>query len=135
MAKRKMSDSHLYVEPDHGGLSGRDDHPAPLEQMDPPTPAPDPERKLGISMLMKVALASVVLASLIISISCVMRANQLQRQSEELQNQLDDYNERIKRLIRYINKDVDEDYIIQYAREFYDLYFPDEDIYYNDVNE
>ncbi len=126
MAKKRKT-GNLYVEPDHDGRL------APAEDATPVTP--DPERKLGISMLMKAALATVVLASLVISISCVMRANQLQKQSEEMQNQLDDYNERIKRLVYYINKDVDEEYIIQYAREFYDLYFPDEDLYYNDVNE
>ncbi len=126
MAKRTSTD-RLYVEPDHDGRLAPTEEPVP--------PAPDPERKLGISMLTKAALASVVIASLVISISCLMRANQLQQQSEELQNQLDDYNERIRRLVYYINKDVDEEYIIQYAREFYDLYFPDEDLYYNDVNE
>lgn len=105
----------------------------PDEQSAPP--APDTEKRLGKSMLMKVALASLVIASLIISISCVMRANQLRAQTDELQAQIDDYNEKISRLIYYINKDVDDEYIIEYARENLDMFFPDEEIYYNDVNE
>ena len=100
-----------------------------------PPPAPDPEKSLGKSMLMKVALASLVIASLIISISCVMRANQLRAQADELQAQIDDYNKKISRLIYYINKDVDDEYIIEYARENLDMFFPDEEIYYNDKNE
>ncbi len=95
----------------------------------------DPERRAGLSMLMKIALAAVVLSSLVISISCVMQTNQLRRQSEEMEQQIDDYNEKIKRIIYYLNKDVDHDYIIEYARENLGLYFPDEEIDYNDVNE
>ncbi len=108
-----------------------------VAQATEPTPPPvqETERKLGLSMLMKVALAAVVIASLVISISCVMRANQLSEESRELQQQLDDYDEKIQRLVYYINKEVDDEYIIEYAREYLDLYFPDEEIYYNDVNE
>ncbi len=95
-------------------------------------PARDPEQRLGMSMLMKVALAAVIISSLVISISCVMRANQLRRETEELKEEVDAYNEKIKKLKYYINKDVDDQYIIDYAREYLDMYFPDEDIYYND---
>jgi cell division protein FtsL len=84
---------------------------------------------------MKVAMASVILATLIISIANVMVANQLRDQTDEYQAQIEDYKEKISRLKYYINKEVDDEYIIEYAREYLDMYFPDEDIYYNDVNE
>ncbi len=93
------------------------------------------ERKEGMSMLMKVTLAVVLLSSLIITISCVMRANQLRRESEELEAELNDYKDKVKELVYYINKEVDEGYIVDYAREHFDMFFPDEDVYYNDVNE
>ena len=32
-------------------------------------------------------------------------------------------------------QEVDEDYIIEYARDVLGMYFPDEDVYYNDGNE
>ncbi len=99
------------------------------------SPAPTEERKIGRSMLTKVALAAVVVAALIITISQVMVANQLKRESAELESRLDDYNEKIRRLVYYINKEVDDEYIIEYAREYLDMYFPDEEIDYNDVNE
>ena len=98
-------------------------------------PAPDPEKSLGKSMLMKVAIASVLVASLIISIANLMVTNQLRDQTDEYQAEIDDYKEKIARLKYYINKEVDDEYVIEYAREYLDMYFPDEEIYYNDVNE
>ena len=93
------------------------------------------ESKLGKSMLMKVALASVLVASLVISIANLMIANQLRDQTDEYQAEIKDYKEKIARLKYYINKEVDDEYVIEYAREYLDMYFPDEEIYYNDVNE
>ncbi len=102
---------------------------------DAPALSPDPERRLGLSMLMKVALAAVLLSSLVITISCVMRANQLQKQSRELQAELDEYNRKIKELVYYLNEEVDDQYIIDYARDHLDMVFPDEEIHYDDINE
>ena len=106
---------------------------APEDNTTPPTP--DSEKSLGRSMLMKVALASLLIASLIISISNVMRANQLRSQAEEMQAEYDKLKEENRKLQYFLNKEVDEDYIIEYARDVLGMYFPDEDIYYNDVNE
>ncbi len=137
MAKRRTFDE---VDPNEQKASAEmgfssDQQDLSVECEPPSPPVHENERRLGLSMLMKVALAAVVISSLVISISCVMRANQLEKQSRELEQQLDEYNEKIKRLVYYINKEVDDEYIIEYAREYLDLYFPDEDIYYNDVNE
>jgi len=99
------------------------------------TPAPESEKSLGKSMLMKVALASLLVAALVISISNVMRANQLRAQAEELQAEYDKLKEENRKLQYFLNKEVDEDYIIEYARDVLGMYFPDEDVYYNDVND
>ena len=93
------------------------------------------EKKLGVSMLMKIALSVLLVSSLIISISCLMQANQLRRETEELQAEVDNYNERIKKLKYYLEKEVDDEYIAKYAREYLNMYFPDEEIYYQDVND
>ena len=98
-------------------------------------PQADTESKLGKSMLMKVALATVLVASLVISIANLMVTNQLRDQTDEYQAEIKDYKEKIARLKYYINKEVDDEYVIEYAREYLDMYFPDEEIYYNDVNE
>ena len=102
---------------------------------DADVPAVDTEKSLGKTMLMKVALATVLVASLVISIANLMITNQLRSQTDEYQAEIKDYKEKIARLKYFINKDVDDDYIIEYAREYLDMYFPDEEIYYNDVNE
>ena len=98
-------------------------------------PAPDPDKRLGKSMLAKVALAAVLVASLIISIANLMVTNQLRDQTDEYQAQIDDYKKKIAELKYFINKEVDDEYIIEYARKYLDMYFPDEEIYYNDVND
>jgi len=107
------------------------------QEPDAETAAPprDSEKNLGRSMLMKVALAVVLVASLIISIANLMVANQLRAQTDEYSSEINDYKEKIARLKYYINKEVDDEYIVEYAREYLDMYFPDEEIYYNDVNE
>ena len=93
------------------------------------------EKSLGKSMLMKVALASLLVAALVISIANVMRVNQLRAQAEELQAEYEKLREENIKLQYFLNKEVDEDYINEYARDVLGMYFPDEDVYYNDVNE
>ena len=107
------------------------------QEPDAETAAPprDSEKNLGRSMLMKVAIASVLVASLIISIANLMVTNQLRDQSEEMQAEYDKLKEENRKLQYFLNKEVDEDYIIEYARDVLGMYFPDEDVYYNDVNE
>ena len=107
----------------------------PMTSDDRTPPAPESEKSLGRSMLMKVALASLLIASLIISISNVLRANQLRAQAEEMQTEYEKLKEENRKLQYFLNKEVDEDYIIEYARDVLGMYFPDEDVYYNDGNE
>lgn len=100
-----------------------------------PAVTPESEKSLGKSMLMKVALASLLVAALVISIANVMQVNQLRAQNEEMQAEYERLREENKKLQYFLNKEVDEDYIIEYARDVLGMYFPDEDVYYNDVNE
>lgn len=98
-------------------------------------PSSDTEKSLGKSMLMKVALATLLVAALVISIANVMRVNQLRAQTEELQLEYERLRDQNKQLQYFLNKEVDEAYIIKYARDVLGMYFPDEDVYYNNVNE
>ena len=108
----------------------------PVTSQDTPAPSErESEKSLGRTMLMKVALASLLVAALVISISNVMRANQLRAQAEEMQAEYEKLKEENRKLQYFLNKEVDEDYIIEYARDVLGMYFPDEDVYYNDVNE
>ena len=103
-------------------------------QDNPATSERENEKSLGRSMLMKVALASLLVAALVISISNVMRANQLRAQAQEMQAEYEKLKEENRKLQYFLNKEVDENYIIEYARDVLGMYFPDEDVYYNDDN-
>ena len=104
-------------------------------QDSPATSERENEKSLGRSMLMKVSLASLLVAALVISISNVMRANQLRAQAQEMQAEYEKLKEENRKLQYFLNKEVDENYIIEYARDVLGMYFPDEDVYYNDGNE
>lgn len=93
------------------------------------------ERRLGTSMLVKVALAAVIISSLIISVVCVMTANQLYAEQDVLQTKIDKVQDSIDSTLYFLNKPVDDNYFIEYARKYLNMFFPDEDIYYNDVND
>ena len=97
-----------------------------------PPPPPDSEQKLGKSMLMKVALASLLVAALVISIANVMRANQLRAQTEELEAEKNKLKEKNLELYYLLKKEIDEEYIIKYARDVLGMCFPDENVYYGD---
>ena len=108
---------------------------AVVHEEQPSSAVPQSEKRLGQSMLMKVALASLLGAALVISIANVMRANQLHAEAEELRAEYERVREENRKLQYFLNKEVDENYIIEYARDVLGMYFPDEDVYYGDVNE
>ena len=106
-----------------------------VQEVDSTRQDTDSETKLGLSMLAKVALGVVVSVSLIISISCLMKFNQLEKEREELKAELELYNRAIGELQYIINSPEDDEYIIEEAKKKLGLYFPDENIYYQDVND
>lgn len=93
------------------------------------------DTKLGFSMLAKVTLGIVIIASLVISISCLMQFNQNRQAIEDLKEDLEKKNDYIREIQDILNSDMDEKYIIQQAKEKWDYYFPDEQIFYQDVND
>jgi cell division protein FtsB len=106
-----------------------------LTPQDDPTPCAEADRKLGVSMLARVALAVAVITSLTISISSLMKYNQLEAQKARLEEQLKTCNQEIAEAQYLINAPMDDEYIAKVARQRWNLYFPDEVIYYGDVNE
>ena len=105
------------------------------ETPDSPKDHAEHEHKLGFSMLAKVTLGIVIIVSLIISISSLMRYNQLSQEMEDVREDLDKRNDYIREMQDILNSDMDEEYIIQQAKEKLGYYFPDEEIFYQDVND
>lgn len=93
------------------------------------------DRGVGVSMLTRLALAVVVIVSLIICITSLMRYNKLEEERAELQAQIDAYDKDIAEKEYLIDAPIDDDYIIRIARDKLGLFFPDEVYYYNDMND
>lgn len=76
------------------------------------------EVRLGMSMLAKVVLTVVVLVSLIISITCVMRYNRAEEEKAHLEAQLKTNNEMIAELQYWQAHPIDEQYIEEFAGRY-----------------
>lgn len=63
-----------------------------------------------------------------------MRYNALMEEQKALEEELANYREMREELEELFNSEEDKDYIIRIAKEKLGLYFPDEEIYYNDIN-
>ena len=93
------------------------------------------EHRLGLSMLLRIALGVVVIVSLVISISSVMRFNELEEQKAALEAQIQEKDKEIGELRYLVDAPMDDKYIARIAQERLGLEFPDEKQYYNDLND
>lgn len=84
---------------------------------------------------MRVLLGVLVVVSIGIFANSVMRYNALLEEQRELEEKLADYQEMKEELQELLNSDYDYEYIVKIAKEQLGLYFPDEEIFYNDRNE
>lgn len=90
------------------------------------------DRGVGVSMLTRLALAVVVIVSLIICITSLMRYNKLEEERAELQAQIDAFDKDIAEKEYLIDAPVDENYIVRIARDRFGLFFPNEVFHVND---
>ena len=97
-------------------------------------PDAESEKRRGVSLIARIALTVVVVVSLIISVSSIMRYNELEEQKAVLQDQIDRCNDDIAEKQQLINAPVDREYIARMARERLGLHFPNEDVYYSRIN-
>jgi cell division protein FtsB len=75
-----------------------------------------------------------VVTSIGIFANSVMRYNSLMEEQRALEEELSNYREMREELEELLNSEADYDYIVKIAKEKLGLYFPDEEIYYNDIN-
>ena len=86
-------------------------------------------------VLLRLLLAVLLVASLGLFFTGIMKYNEYQRQKEGLIEKRDELENEIEELRYLIESPVDYDYIVRVAREKLNLHLPDEIVYYNDYND
>lgn len=95
--------------------------------------AGSPRKQFSLSLVVRVFLAVVILCSIGIFANSVMKYNALREEEARLEQQLKEYQETRDELRELWNSEIDREYIIRVARSM-GLYFPEEEIFYNDGN-
>ena len=92
------------------------------------------KKQISLTLLMRVLLAVLVLTSIGIFANSLMKYNALREETRELEKKLASYEEMKEELQELLNSEEDYEYIVKIAKEQLGLYFPEEEIYYNDKN-
>ncbi len=87
-----------------------------------------------VKVLLRSTLAILLVVSIGMFVTSLMKYSELQREKEALEEKVEEYENEIERLEYLIDCPVDYDYIVRIAREKLNLYLPDDIIYYNDTN-
>ena len=95
----------------------------------------DNKKQFSLTLLMRALLGVLIVVSIVIFANSVMRYNELLEQQKELEAQFARYQEMKEELQEILNSEDDYEKIVKIAKEQLGLYFPDEEIFYNDRNE
>ena len=93
------------------------------------------KKQFSLTLLMRALLGVLIVVSIVIFANSVMRYNELLEQQKELEAQFARYQEMKEELQEILNSEDDYEKIVKIAKEQLGLYFPDEEIFYNDRNE
>ena len=86
-------------------------------------------------VLIRLILALLLVTSLGMFVTGIMKYNEFMRQKEVLEEKRDRLEDEIDELRYLIDCPVDYDYIVRVAKEKLGLHLPDEIVYYNDYND
>ena len=92
------------------------------------------KRQFSLSLLVRIFLAVIVVVSLAVFVSSVMRYNELRAEQEELEETRAELIEEKEELIELSESKGTDKFVVKMARKFWNLFFPDEEVYYNDRN-
>ena len=92
------------------------------------------KKQFSLSILMRVFLAVIVVVSLAVFVNSVMKYNELRTEQEELEQTKHEFVEEKHELQELSESKGTEGYIVKMARKFWNLFVPDEEVYYNDHN-
>ena len=88
------------------------------------------KRSSGVKALFRCFVALILVSSMFVFATRLMKYNELKREKEALKEQIEKEEQEIDKLNRDIAAPMDDEYIIRVAREKLNLYFPDETIFY-----
>jgi len=91
-------------------------------------------KQFTLSLLMRILLGVLIVVSIGIFANSAMRYNELVKEQEALEEQIEEYREMREELAELINSDLDYETIVRIAKERWGLYLPDEEIFQNDRN-
>ena len=89
------------------------------------------KKQFTLSLLMRILLGVLIVVSIGIFANSAMRYNELVKQQQALEEQIEDYREMREELADLINSDLDFETIVRIAKERWGLYLPDEEIFQN----
>ena len=87
----------------------------------------------SIKVAVRLALAALLISSIAIFATGLIKYSELQKEKEALELKLEEYENAIEELEYLLDSPVDYDYIVRIAREKLGLHLPDEIIYHNDA--
>ena len=93
------------------------------------------KKQFTLTLLVRVLLAVLIVVSIGVFANSVMRYNKLLEEQREMEQTLEQYREMKEELQELLDSDMDRETIIKIAKEKLGLYFPDEELYYNDINQ
>ena len=93
------------------------------------------KKQFTLSLLMRILLGVLIVVSIGIFANSAMRYNELVKEQQALEEQLEEYKEMKEELAELMNSDLDYETIVRIAKERWGLYLPDEEIFQNDRNE
>ncbi len=89
------------------------------------------KKQFSLSLMVRIFLALLVVVSVVVFVSSAMRYNELLKKKEELEATRDQLTGEKEEMQELVNADQDEAYIVRMARKFWNLFFPDEEIFFN----
>ena len=92
------------------------------------------KKQFSLSLMVRVFLAVMIVVSLVVFINGVMRYNELLQEKQELEQVKAGLEEEAEEYQELLNSEQDENYIIRMARKFWGLFFPDEEVFFNNRN-
>lgn len=97
--------------------------------------AREKKRQFSLTLLVRILLAVLIVASIAVFANSIMKYNALLDQTEELESELQGYRDERNELQDLLDAardgEIDYETVVRIAREKFGLYFPDEEIFYD----